>query len=356
MTGHDDAATLPADWYTSPEHLKLERKAIFSHCWQYVGPAERVASPGSFVTGMAGDVPVVATRDSEGELRAFANVCRHRCAEVASGHGRAKSLVCPYHGWTYGLDGRLKAAPRARLEQDFETAGLDLVPASVATWGPFLFVHPDETAPPFETEYQLLKDLAPADLDMSALRFHSRSEWAVEANWKVLSENYLECYHCSIAHPAFSRLLEVSPEAYQNTSSEKTFVSRTPLRAGTGSGTPYDPSGGIDCGVFALLWPNTTINMMPGPPNIYILGFTPLDAEHSIGYKDYYVGPDVAPERFKEMTDYFDFLGQEDRLLVESVQRGLRSGKVPFGRLMLSGEGMVQQFQKRVAEALSADF
>lgn len=118
---------------------------------------------------------------------------------------------------------------------------------------------------------------------------------------------------------------------------------------------PYDPSGGVESGTFLLLWPNTTINVMPGPPHMYILGFTPLDTEHSIGYKDYYTASDLDAGRFEEMKAYFDHLGQEDRVLVESVQRGLRSGRVPSGRMMASSESMILHFQNLVRAALEPE-
>lgn len=353
----DSNATLAAEWYTDSDRLEVERREIFSHSWQYLGPAERLSKPGDYATGLCGDVPIVAVCDEHNERRAFVNVCRHRCAEVVSGHGSAKALRCPYHGWVYGLDGRLRGAPRSQLEPGFEAESLGLVPASVATWGPFLFVHPDADAPAFDDEYPGLSDFVPRGLDLRALRFHSHAEWQVEANWKVLSENYLECYHCSIAHPAFSRLLEVGIEDYVNRAEGKLFVSRTPMRSAAPgkklTGVPYDPSGGVESGAFFLLWPNTTINVMPGLPHIYILGFTPLDTTHSIGYKDYYTAPGIDPERFGEMKTYFDHLGQEDRLLVESVQRGLRSGRVRYGRLMSSSEGMIQHFQNLVRQSLA---
>lgn len=348
--------TLPAHCYRDPELLDRERQAIFGHCWQYLGPAERVMESGQFLSGMCGDVPIVVVRDLKGGLRAFVNVCRHRCAEVVSGHGCAKVLRCPYHGWVYGLDGSLRRAPRSDLEPDFDPVPLGLVPASVAVWGPLVFVHPDADAVAFDQEYPGLSNELPAELDVASLRFHSRSEWQVAANWKVLSENYLECYHCSIAHPAFSKLLQVGPEHYCNQTRGKLMVSTTPVRSeleSRMSSLPYDPRGVVDRGFFALLWPNTTINVMPGPAHAYVLGFTPLGPERSVGYKDYFTAPDVDPARFEEMRQYFDHLGQEDRVLVESVQRGLRSGRVPRGRLMPKSESMIQHFQHLVRQAMA---
>jgi phenylpropionate dioxygenase-like ring-hydroxylating dioxygenase large terminal subunit len=109
--------TLPWSWYADPAVARLEQERIFRRAWQYAGHAGEVAEPGSFATARAGDVPVVLVRDADGELRAFLNVCRHRGSELADGAGRARSLRCPYHAWTYGLDGSLRAAPRLDRER-----------------------------------------------------------------------------------------------------------------------------------------------------------------------------------------------------------------------------------------------
>src|SRR5437588_1896674 len=129
--------TLPAEWYTSPEILALEKRQIFGRMWQYAGPASKVAQPGDFVTYRAGDVPLVVARGEDGELRAFANVCRHRGSEVVlEGSGNRKTLQCHYHGWTYDLAGRLRAAPRFATERPgFDAAAISLPPASVDAWG-----------------------------------------------------------------------------------------------------------------------------------------------------------------------------------------------------------------------------
>ncbi|MBW3592715.1 MAG: Rieske (2Fe-2S) protein, partial [Actinobacteria bacterium] len=141
-----DGYTLPASWYSDPDVLRREQERIFRRSWQYAGRAEELADPGDYVTCRAGDVPVVVVRDEGGELRAYVNVCRHRGHEVASGAGNRRTLQCPYHAWTYGLDGALLAAPRTAREPGLEKSELSLLPTSVETWGPFLFVHPDPAA------------------------------------------------------------------------------------------------------------------------------------------------------------------------------------------------------------------
>ncbi|HEX2045184.1 MAG TPA: aromatic ring-hydroxylating dioxygenase subunit alpha, partial [Gaiellaceae bacterium] len=217
-------ATLPADWYDDPAILRLEQERIFARSWQYAGRAELVAEPGSFFACFAGRIPLVVVRDGAGELRAFVNVCRHRGHVVAEGAGRRETLQCPYHAWTYGLDGALRAAPRSEREPDFEASAFSLLPVSVATWGPLVFVNPDaEAAPLVDALGELPRRVGESGLELERLRFRERSEWEVRANWKLCCENFLECYHCQVAHPSFAKVVDVSVEAYRL--EESRFVS-----------------------------------------------------------------------------------------------------------------------------------
>jgi choline monooxygenase len=120
-------ATLPADWYSDPDVLALERERIFAATWQCVGHGADVAEPGTYLTGFAAHIPVVVVRGKDGELRGFVNVCRHRGHIVAQGAGRRATLQCPYHAWTYGLDGCLRGAPRTRDDASFDGGALGLI-------------------------------------------------------------------------------------------------------------------------------------------------------------------------------------------------------------------------------------
>ncbi|TMM20970.1 MAG: Rieske (2Fe-2S) protein [Actinobacteria bacterium] len=133
--------------------------------WQYAGPAERVSEPGTFFASEAGHVPVVVTRGRDGKLRALLNVCRHRGHVVAEGCGRRATLQCPYHAWTYELDGSLRRAPRSEREPGFDATGLSLLPLAVAALGPLVFVNPDRDPPPLHL-----------DLDPEGLRFESSEQ------------------------------------------------------------------------------------------------------------------------------------------------------------------------------------
>ncbi|MEA2363391.1 MAG: hypothetical protein QOD71_2536 [Thermoleophilaceae bacterium] len=323
--------------------LARERERLFAHAWQYAGHTGQLAQPGSYSTLRVGDVPLVVVRDREGALSAFVNVCRHRGAEVVSGAGSASTLQCHYHAWTYGLDGALRAAPRADADPDFDREALGLRRARVDTWGPFVFVNADADAAPLAETLGELPDLLRAGgIDVDALVFHSRASYALEANWKVAVENFLECYHCQVAHPGFSEVVDVSPDAYR-LERHPTFASHhVRLREGPGAD-----------GQFHLVWPNIKVNVMPGEANISIGPLVPVDPGRTDGYLDYFFGEDADAEWIAGYLELDDQVGAEDRELVESVQRGVGSRAFEHGRLMLPSEELIAEFQRWVAARLA---
>ena len=336
-------ATLPWSWYSDPELLRLEQERIFHHAWQYAGPAEHAAAPGEFFTCSVGAVPVAVVRGRDGRLRAFLNVCRHRGSIVVQGRGRRETLQCPYHAWTYGLDGRLLAAPRARQEPGFDSEGIALRELRVEAWGPLLFVHPDPDAPPLEQALgPLPQHLADGGIDLDRLRFGRRSDFEVACNWKIAVENYLECYHCAVAHPGFSAVVDVSPRAYRLETHAHGSSQFGPSRNGTG---PVE-------GQFHWLWPVTKVYVLPGPPNLAAGPVTPAGATHTTGFLDYFFAEEVSDEQAAELLAFDDQVGLEDRALVESVQAGVTSGLLDDGRLMPESERLLAHFQALVREAL----
>jgi phenylpropionate dioxygenase-like ring-hydroxylating dioxygenase large terminal subunit len=348
-----DGRTIPFDWYSDPAVLRLERERIFRRTWQYAGRADQVDDAGAFFTCDLGGVPVVVVRGDDGELRAFLNVCRHRGSLVCEGEGRRASLQCPYHAWTYGLDGSLRAAPRSDLVIGFDKDELGLLPASVDSWGPFVFVNPDASAEPLAgTLGELPSLVAAAGLDVGALRFHHRAAGPeYEANWKVCAENFLECYHCQVAHPGFSKVVDVSVDAYVLDESPTFSTQVGPVReAWKGE---FDPRGPVERGQFHFLWPNVTINVMPGHPNLSIGPIVPTGPERTARFLDYFVGPDVDEGWVRDMLDFDDQVGAEDRVLVERVQKGVRGGGLDHGRLMGESEKLIAHFQGLLVDALA---
>jgi phenylpropionate dioxygenase-like ring-hydroxylating dioxygenase large terminal subunit len=350
-------ATLPASWYSDAAVLRREQDAIFRRTWQYAGRLDQVAEPGDWFTTFAGTIPVVVTRDQSGSLNAFVNVCRHRGHIVATGAGHRESLQCPYHAWTYGLDGVLRKAPRSEREPDFDAEAFSLLPVQIESWGPLIFVNPDRDAPALVDALGALPGHVEASgLDLERVRFRERREWEISADWKVAVENYLECYHCPVAHPGFSKVIDVDPDAYL-LSWEGLVSSQfgTPRdRALTGDGaSPYDARGEIAQAQYHLLWPNTTINVEAGPGNISVDATRPNGPGRSVGATDYFFYEEVSDETAEAMMAFANQVGIEDAGLVESVQRGLDTGMVPQGRLLLSSEHLIQRFQRLVFEALA---
>jgi choline monooxygenase len=337
--------TLPFSWYTDPEILRREEERILRRAWQYVGHTGQLATPGYFAT-TAGRTPVVVTRDRDGAVRAFVNVCRHRGSALAEGEASRETLQCPYHAWTYGLDGSLRAAPRSNEEPDFPQDELGLVPVAVDTWGPFVFANADPHPEPLvQALGSLPAQVAELGLDVESLVHHSRWEAEIEANWKIVSENFLECYHCQVAHPAFSELVDVSPEAYVLSTDGRLSTQHGPLRRVT----PYDE---LRRAQFHFLWPNLGINIFPGRPNISIGPIVPLAPDRTYRFLDYFFGPDVEPAWIDDLLAFDDQVGREDRALVEGVQRGVAAGGLEHGVLMSHSEQLIAHFQALTSAAL----
>jgi phenylpropionate dioxygenase-like ring-hydroxylating dioxygenase large terminal subunit len=348
------AAALPWSWYTDPEVFARERDLIFRGAWQYAGHKAQLFDPGSYFTFQAGAVPLVVVRDGDGALNAFVNVCRHRGHPVARGEGRRATLQCGYHAWTYGLDGRLRAAPRSAGEPGFDPDELSLLPARVDTWGPFVFLNADaEAAPLADTLRDLPELVAAGGVDVDALEFRHRAESAVEANWKIVCENFLECYHCAVAHPQFSAMIDVAPDAYRLQAGE-TFSSQFgPLREN--GRQAYDPEGEVDRGQFHFLWPNMGINIFPGRANLSIGPILPVAPGRTERFLDYFFAPDAEAGWVDELLAFDDQVGREDRALVEGVQRGVAAGVLERGRLLEDAEQLIVDFQRKVAAALGGD-
>ena len=353
----EDGWTLPADWYSDAGVYALERERIFDAAWHYAGPLEWVVDRGCFFSAQIGHVPVAVVRGSDGTLRGFVNVCRHRGHLVVEGEGCRETLQCPYHAWTYDLDGRLRKAPRSEREPGFDPAGFSLLPVSVGTWGPFVFVNPDPDAAPLEDALGGLPAIvARSGIDLETIRFHSHHEWPIAANWKIAMENFLECYHCPTAHPGFSKVIDVAPDEYRlqvhatlldparlrssrgprrRRARRRTRLERTsPRRSTTSSSRPRRSTSPREY------------------PNIGLERYIPDGAARTIEVTDYYFGPEASSEEIEELMAWDSQVGQEDVSLVESVQRGLDSGTVPQGRLMTESEQLITDFQRRVRDAL----
>jgi choline monooxygenase len=344
--------TLPYEWYTDATVLRLEQERLFGRSWQYAARLEQVAEPGQLTAAWAGLVPVLLARGRDGELRGFVNVCRHRGHVLCDGDARRETIQCPYHAWTYALDGSLRSAPRADREPGFDRDALGLIPVSVDTFGPFVFVNPDTDPEPLADALGALPSiLAEGGIDVDALTFHKRAESDEYAcNWKVCVENFLECYHCAVAHPSLTKAIDVSPDAYGLEIRDRLSTQIGPAR--NGGGGVYDAEGEVERGQFHFLFPSTVVNVLPGRPNLSIGPVVPRGTGQTYRFLDYFVGPDVDEWWLADYLALDDAVGAEDRALVEAVQRGISSGGLPSGFLMPESEKLIAHFQSLVVEAI----
>jgi phenylpropionate dioxygenase-like ring-hydroxylating dioxygenase large terminal subunit len=346
-----DPSTLPYQQYTSSASLRREQQAIFERSWIYVTHLGELEHPGDYVTARVGKVPLVLTRDEDGALHALRNVCCHRGAEaVPAGCGNAKVLQCQYHGWTYMLDGRLNGAPRSRTEPGFDKADFALARARVDSYGPFVFVNLDLDAAPLVDALEEIPALVDdTGVEVDKLRFRERREYMVEANWKVVVENYLECYHCPVAHPSFADVIDL------NTYTVETFG-----RTSTQIGQPKDADDAetdhmkVKYGRYNYVWPTFMLNIYPGPGNVSTNLIVPLDVDRTLAVYDFYYEDGADETDMREITDLIHQVMVEDVGLCESVQRGMSSETFAGGRLMLRYEHSIKHFQSLVESALAS--
>ena len=201
------ARTLESRWYVSPEVFARERERIFCSDWICVGRTEHVERTGDYVVADVANESVIVLRDPAGTIRAYYNVCRHRGTRICesnSGHFSG-SIQCPYHAWTYGLDGALKAARNMADVPGFNIADYRLREAASAVWDGFIFVNLADGPEPFERAFAALRERF-ARWNVAKLRTAKTIRYDLPVNWKLIFQNYSECYHCPLVHPQLDKL------------------------------------------------------------------------------------------------------------------------------------------------------
>ncbi|HET6372666.1 MAG TPA: aromatic ring-hydroxylating dioxygenase subunit alpha, partial [Candidatus Polarisedimenticolia bacterium] len=223
------AWTIPASWYVDARVATLEASTVFRRTWQMVGRVDQVQLPGQYLTTELVGEPILVVRGNDGELRAFYNVCRHHAAAVMTeAQGKADRLRCPYHGWTYGLDGRLRGTPDFAGVCDFDPARSGLVPVAVGVWETFVFVRLNAEGPslPSYLGTDLIEQFRP--LGLGNLHFMERRRYAFECNWKVFVDNYLDGgYHIPYLHKGLDSVLDYSRYTIEN--GERFCLQKSPI-------------------------------------------------------------------------------------------------------------------------------
>jgi nitrite reductase/ring-hydroxylating ferredoxin subunit len=337
--------TLPWSWYSDPGILAIEKQRIFRRSWQYAGHLGELDGPGSYFPSQTGPVPIVVTLDAHGALRAFINICRHRGALVATEPACRGTLQCPYHAWTYDLDGALRAAPRGFEDPAFRPDRLGLVSAGVGTWGPFVFVNPDAEAEPLlDVLDDLPRVVAEHGLDVDALRHHSRVRYTIRANWKIALENFLECYHCPVNHPGLVEVIDERRLVLEAAGLRTSQFAPVHPRALDGRG-PLDARDGVPAGQNHLWFPTLKFNVLPGYPNLSIGPLWPTGPQTCEGYLDYWFGAEAPAAWIDELFEFDTQVGGEDTALVEAAQRGTAAGVIEHGWVLGGAETLIGHFQ-----------
>lgn len=352
------AATIPSRYYLDQSVLELEKRAIFWRTWQLVAHWNELKRPGDFVPVTVVDEPVVVCHGLDGTLRAFYNVCRHRAGQVALTRGNRRALQCRYHGWTYALDGALRAAPEMEHTAAFDAADFALHAVRVARWGPFVFVNLSDDAPELaDVLGDIPHEVTTAGFDLEAMSSVERREYVVECNWKVYVDNYLEGYHIPIAHPALFRELDYDDyrvETFEWYSRQHAAVRELKPGQEIGRDRRYmrSPDGEEDA-LYYWVFPNTMFNFYPDNMSTNVI--LPLGHERTLTVFEWYFaqpGTGGGWESMQQTIAFSDEIQQEDIVLCEQVQHGLRSASYDRGRFSARRENGVHHFQKLVLEAL----
>lgn len=372
--------TIPSAWYIDPEYHAFDQQVVMERSWQYLGPASRIAAPGSYISDFVAGNPVVAVRDQDGQLRAFYNVCKHRGGPLVTAPcGAARMLQCQYHGWTYRLDGMLRGVPRFDRTELFDKRDYGLTEIAVSAWEGLLFVclRPEET-PPLADIMQGIRERitgyaqgapggghAPNPLyDLVSFAYAARDTYDVKANWKVYVDNYLEGYHLPLVHPELCDLLDFS--TYVTETFDWYSLQHSPIKA---ESEAYGAAN--EQAYYYFVFPNLMLNILPGRLQVNRVDQVAPNA-CSVVFDYYYgdfgtsdsPGPQTSPTTADRATAdratadratadraFSDRVQAEDIEICEHVQRGLASNAYDRGRFSYDLEGGVHHFQSVLKRA-----
>jgi Rieske 2Fe-2S family protein len=329
------ATTLPGHYYTSETIFHEELERIFMNRWICAGNASQLRHPGSYFIFTIGKENVIVTLDENRSVRAFYNICRHRGTRICTDsngqfHGK---IQCPYHAWTYGLDGTLIGAPNMSSTASFDRSQYPLQKVYCHVWEGYVFLNFSDDPEPFESEYEPVLDRF-SEWNISELRIAHTEIYDVKANWKILFQNYSECYHCPTVHPLLARLTQ-----YRDTAIH--------LDEGPFLGGPMNVSGGesmtMDGRLCAMPIPNLpdekqrkvyyftlfpNVFLSPHPEYVLVHRLDPVAPDRTriicewLFHPEAMNRPDYEPSR---AVDFWDLTNRQDWDLCERSQEGVSS-------------------------------
>jgi choline monooxygenase len=348
----EEAHTIPAPWYLDPAIDRLEQQRVFQANWQAIGRTDQVAHPGDYFTAELAGEPILAVRGTDGQLRAFYNVCRHHAAAVATAAcGHAQSFRCPYHGWNYALDGSLKGTPEFAGVCNFDRSANGLAPVAVETWENFVFVNLAANPEPLASYLgSLVSRVAP--LGLETLHFHSRRDYSLHCNWKVYVDNYLDGgYHVPHLHKGLNSVLDYSHYTIEN--GERYCLQSSPMVA-SGEDVEVAATRKGERAWYFWIYPNFMINIYQGVMDTNLV--LPLGPDKCRVVFDFYFA-DISPAQEGYNTASIatsDRVQEEDLGICESVQKGLASRAYGAGRLSVRREAGEHLFHRLLAHDLKS--
>ena len=357
----EQARAMPPSVYTSTDFLKRELSDIFSKDWFCVGRASALSKPGDYVTLDLAEQPIIVLRDGQGELKAMSNVCRHRMSTLLEGRGNARSIVCPYHAWTYNLDGSLRGAPAMTLNEGFCKENYKLPQVRCEEWLGWAFVTLNPDANPVADELIKVEELV-GDYDMANYTetFFETHVW--DTNWKVLAENFMESYHLPVCHAGtiggLSKLEEMVCPPGEDAFNYHTILKDDSLKIAMAHEKNTRLQGDRRRMTYLLaIYPSLLITLTPG--YFWYLTLHPEGVgKVRIGFgggmsKDYVDDPD-AKANFTQLKTLLDEVNVEDKGCTEKVYRGLCSSAAEPGHLSdleRPNYHFAQYINKRLREA-----
>lgn len=336
------ASTPPAAWYRDADIAALERLGVFAGHWQYVAPLSQLENAGDYVTADIAGNPIVVVRGRDGMLRAFFNVCRHHAAEIAAAPcGNVASLVCPYHGWTYGLDGALKGIPQFDGVCNFDKAQHGLLPVRAQSWESFVFVNLNPDGVPLIDQLGRMAD-GVARLELSKLRFTERRSYDLNCNWKVYVDNYLDGgYHVPFIHEGLASVID--DKTYKIETFGNVCLQSSPITGCGDAETNAVRRGNM--AYYYWLYPNFMLNWYEGVMDVNLV--IPLGVDRCrVIFDFFFAADDTDDARHRQSVAVAERVQHEDIAICESVQRGIGSQAYDTGRLSVRREAGEHLFHR----------
>ncbi|MGB9244528.1 MAG: aromatic ring-hydroxylating dioxygenase subunit alpha [Candidatus Acidiferrales bacterium] len=346
-----EAYTIPAPWYTDARIADLERLNVFSRTWQFAARLEQLENPGQYVTTTVAGEPIVVVRGSDKKLRAFFNVCRHHAMTVMNEPcGHAQHMRCPYHGWTYNLEGELRGMTEFEGVREFDRAKNGLVPIRAEIWERFVFVNLDPTAAPLKEFLGKLVDLA-KPLGFAELKFVERRSYTLDCNWKVYVDNFLDGgYHVPHMHKGLNSVLDYTNYTIENV--DRCCVQSSPVTVDSTSEANAAATRKGDRAYYFWQYPNFMLNWYEGylDTNLVI----PLAVDRCEVIFDFYFGNTAESEMsyIRQSIEVSHQVQVEDVVICDGVQRGLSSRAYQAGRLSARREAGEHLFHRLLAADL----